>query len=327
MKRERRHELQDNALADWLGSQIEQVKPYWQVIVGTILAAVVVYFGLSWYGSRNQQEAALAWTEYFDALAQNDGEALSDIAVRNADSNVGLWAMQSQGDIHLITGAPALFRDRDQARDELTKARTVYTNLLGQLGDRSDPLLRQRAMYGLAQSHEGLDSIVKAVQQYEELAKEFPDSPFGKPAKRKQEELGKTSVRDLCSWFAKQTPRPAQRIPPGSADRPKTSLDDLPDMPDLSLPGEDDLGRPLEPLESFLDEPLSTDDPSDDTGADDATEEPPAESTDTAPEEMTEQPAESTEEQPVESTEEQPTEDAGDASETDEPAETPAESP
>lgn len=350
MKRDRRHELQENALADWLGKQIEQIKPYWQMIAGAIAATVIVYVSLSLFGGRSRQQVAVAWDGYSAALLKNDVEALSDVATENAGSIVGFCAMQSLGDIHLATGTRALFRDRDQAREELTQARTVYTNLLSQLGTGSDPLLRQRAMFGLAQSHEALDSVVKAIQRYEKLAAEYPDSPIGKAAKERQEELQKPDVRDFCSWFAKQTPRPISRAPSDPSRPPPV---DLPDDPDLSLPDEDDLDRPVNPFESLIDRPSppddATDDAAEDTSTDNAAEDAPeeqpadtggempedsaetgdaasadtpdAETTEATPEESTEA---STEEEPAASADEA---DGGDSSETDAATAPPAESP
>ena len=42
MKTARRHELQTNTLADWLGEAIESAKPYARLIGGIALAGVVL---------------------------------------------------------------------------------------------------------------------------------------------------------------------------------------------------------------------------------------------------------------------------------------------
>ena len=42
MKTERRHELQTNILADWLGHKTEAIRPYFKLILGGIAAVLIV---------------------------------------------------------------------------------------------------------------------------------------------------------------------------------------------------------------------------------------------------------------------------------------------
>ncbi len=72
MKTERRHELQTNTLADWLGRQIEALRPHFTTIITGIVVLVVALVGYGIWSSRSQQAAAEAWTNYFSvSFAEN----------------------------------------------------------------------------------------------------------------------------------------------------------------------------------------------------------------------------------------------------------------
>ena len=58
MKKERRHELQKNELALWVGRSVDRVKPYGRVIGLGLLLVVIVGIGLWWWNSRSTQEEA-----------------------------------------------------------------------------------------------------------------------------------------------------------------------------------------------------------------------------------------------------------------------------
>ena len=49
MRSERRHELQTNALADWLGTVIERVQPYQTSLLGVVLLAAMLAVGGAWW--------------------------------------------------------------------------------------------------------------------------------------------------------------------------------------------------------------------------------------------------------------------------------------
>ena len=45
MKSERRHELQTNALADWIGEAIERIRPYQTTLLGVALLVMLLIGG------------------------------------------------------------------------------------------------------------------------------------------------------------------------------------------------------------------------------------------------------------------------------------------
>ena len=48
MKAKRRHELQTNELADWLGKEVEKVKPYTAWMLGGLIVLVLGYLYAHW---------------------------------------------------------------------------------------------------------------------------------------------------------------------------------------------------------------------------------------------------------------------------------------
>ncbi len=72
MKTERRHELQTNQLADWLGRQIENIRPHFTTILTVVAVLIVAMIGYGIWSSRSQEAAAEAWTSYFNvSFAEN----------------------------------------------------------------------------------------------------------------------------------------------------------------------------------------------------------------------------------------------------------------
>lgn len=126
MKAERRHELQHNELADWSGSLLAAVQPYWQAIVGAIVLLVGVFFFMSYASSRSAGRDAAAMKQYLFALQNNDVEALKTIASENPGSAVAMCAYQRIGDVNLAEGNKLLFEDRAEATEKLKEAITSF---------------------------------------------------------------------------------------------------------------------------------------------------------------------------------------------------------
>ncbi len=231
MKTQRRHELQTNELADWLGKHIDQVKPYTQWIVGGVIL-VVVLIGVFIYFSREQsKQTATAWSAYVAAtLGDRKPEDFAGVASKYGDSRAGAWAMQLEADLHLEEGSRLIYTDREEARDRLNKAKEKYEQVLKRVGD--DAMLKGRARFGLAQAYECLGELKKANEQYEKLAEENKDTIVGQAAEQALVRLKKESTEKFYYELANY-------VPPESSEYDPT-LDFLPDRPDLSYPGGDE---------------------------------------------------------------------------------------
>jgi hypothetical protein len=236
MKTERRHELQTNALADWLGKHVEQVRPYAKGILAIALIVVAAAIAGT-YISRNQAtQSRLGWNEFYRAFGQRSAEDLEEVAASHSGTEAAVWAKQAEADIQLAEGIRDLYINRDLAKKSLEKARQSYL-FVKELA--SDGLLKDRALFGLAQVHESLAELDQARNFYAELASGAPNSALGAEAGRRLDALNEPATEKWYNWFANQTPRPptSSGLPtgPGMPNLP-LDLGSLPDRPDISLP-------------------------------------------------------------------------------------------
>jgi hypothetical protein len=215
MKAERRHELQENVLAAWLTKQIEAVKPYWQVITGIAIIALLGVIAFYLIRCRSAAEKAVGWVDYFDAVANRDIDKLEEVADENPKAVAGLWALQAAGDERLLDGMNRLYSNPAGAKLELHKAVENYHLVLERT---EEPMLVRRALFGLARAHESLQELDDAKKRYGELAEKFPDSPLGALAKQRIEVLSRPSTREFLAWLSKQDfELPRMTPPPGGS--------------------------------------------------------------------------------------------------------------
>jgi tetratricopeptide (TPR) repeat protein len=203
MKTERRHELQENALADWLGKQVDLLKPYSTAIVAGVLITAVLIFALSQMGQNRAKRVNLSWDEYFEAAAIQDVEALREIGARYARTEAGAWARQSAGDISLATGSQNMFIDRAEAKTYLEKA---LDDFLVANKSASTDLLKQRSLLGMAQAYEALNRFDEAESAYERVISGWPSSSLAKTSQQRLTFLKKPSTQEFYQWFMEQTP-------------------------------------------------------------------------------------------------------------------------
>jgi hypothetical protein len=237
MKAEKRHELQQNELAGWLGEQIETARPYAGTIAFVALGVVAIVVLVIYLNNAGNPAAAGAWSQWYSAF--NDREpavALNQLAQERADSPVALWALQSVGDINLSQGSLELFRDREESKRMLEKAEKAYLEVEQKA---TDPMLKTRARLGLAKVYEATNKPAEAKKFYELVVQAEKDSAIGKIAAAGVERMSDPRKVELLAWFAAQKPRKPAPFP-GSGGLPGLP-NDLPERPDLSLPG---LGDP-----------------------------------------------------------------------------------
>ncbi len=237
MKTQRRHELQTNQLADYLGMRLQQIQPYYTHITVGVVAIAALCVGGVYYMNTQKARGGVSWSDYFDAFGARDAKALERVGEVHDGTTAALWAQQSAGDIKLATGAGTLYTDRDEAETSLKDAEKLF--LAVEAGTTEDTMLRQRACFGLGQVYESLFKIEKAQEYYGKAAASDPDSAFGKAATRRCEQLSDPAVQGWYNWFGRQKP-----VVPGGAsgsvsDGPRVSddLDTLPDRPNPSFPG------------------------------------------------------------------------------------------
>ncbi len=249
MKSERRHELQTNTLADWTGHQIDNVKPHLNLILTVVLAAVAVLLAWVYFREWNSSRTTAAWTDFYSAANSSDAASLVEMAQKHAGEPASVWALLLASDVQLEQGAEQAFRDRKEAETSLKQAAEGYETVLKDPAHGRTPLLRRRAMFGLAESHETLfavtgdkESLEAAKKYYTEVAKAWPDTVLGRTAREKDAALASRNTQEFLAWFSKQ--EPIKTEPPGEMGEGPASAGSQFDL--TTLPGADELLLPEE---------------------------------------------------------------------------------
>jgi len=233
MKTQRRHELQTNKLADEIGVYLQKVRPYQKPILYGLATVAVLGAAVLYLSSTQQAKAGASWEDYFDAMVDQQSDALNDVARQHEGSTAALWAQQAAGDLKLSNGAMMLFRDRDEARRNLKDAEKEFL-AVEQDGARY-PMLLQRARYGLAQVYESLCDVEKAREYYTKVAAAEPNSALGRLAQQRHDQIAGKDAERWFAWFEKQVPKPPAGPAPAPGQGPNVpgDLGVLPEMPDL----------------------------------------------------------------------------------------------
>ena len=307
MKTERRHELQTNILANWLGQQIEALKPYANVIGGAVIVVLLVSFAAIYIRNSQATQANAGWSDYYIALFERDIPRLRSVAEDHPGTVPALWARQTEADLELARGIESLFTIRQEARDALERAKDGYLEV--EAGATNIPKLQYRAKFGLAKVHESLAAarsdrnpldtptakrrllsdvqgfLEDATRYYREVADGAPESSLRKQANDRLEALSKDlSAESWYTWFAQQTPAPPGAAAGGRPGFPDLSpnLGNLPDLPNFPIPGAADASPsggsfPLDPEDAAKDDGLGDDSATETESETDATPEAPAE--------------------------------------------------
>ena len=131
MNSERRHELQQNYLADFLGIQLKKIEKYTKLIAVVIVALVAAAVAWGFYQSAALGKRSDATLELMQNSASADPEALGAVAERYRETTAGALAMLYQADALLAGGIGALFNDREEAENQLNEALRLYREAAG----------------------------------------------------------------------------------------------------------------------------------------------------------------------------------------------------
>ena len=241
MKTERRHELQTNELADWLGHSYQSAKPFSKAILAVLVAVVVIggtaWFLLTWASAKRGE----AWEQYSAAVNAPDPETqeqrLRTLLEEHPNTPAGQAAKIHFADVALESGINLQFTDRAEAQEKLEEALADYEDVAE---NAREPVLEERATFGAAKANEALMKLDEARALYEKVVEQFPDSLSAQGASQRLEDLNRKSTQDFYNWFAQFEP-PTPATGPGTPGV-KPDFDALPDTPDAPLgPG---LGLP-----------------------------------------------------------------------------------
>lgn len=264
MDAEHRHELQENALANWLADLIDKVQPQLPVIALGAGAALVGWFGWSSWSDSSDAVEESAWQSY--SIAVNSGvpnlPVLKQVAEDHTGTTVVPWADITWADGRLMMASQALLRDRAQASPALDEAEAKYQALVA---SGSTPVrVRDRAHFGLARVAELRGDVEAAIAAYEQVGGAF--EPI---AENRVEELADERVKADVEWLASADAAPAAPFNPSATAAPDATPDPIALPSDIAAP-EDTFSDLLKSIEGAAEEAEAATEETGEASADEA---------------------------------------------------------
>ena len=261
MKAERRHDLQNNELAERLAVLINKAGPQKNLIGGIVILAIVAIAAGSYLAGKGARDKAMGWADYFSMVDSTNSDGLKNVAAAYAGTPAGEWAENAVAFKHLGEAAQQAFTNRDESRDSYEQAKAAFQDLIAKA---SNDHLKSRAMIGLAQAHEGLGEIDEAIAGYKAVVESFPDSVLANSAAASQAALEKPSQRDWYTWFASQEPKTSPLADPTLFN----NMNNLPSDPNITIP---EAGSLIQPDGASTSSPIKLDGPSNAPESEEAT--------------------------------------------------------
>jgi tetratricopeptide (TPR) repeat protein len=249
MRAQRRHELQQNKLAEWTAKVVQRVRPHVnKILLGAValLAAIVIASVWRAYATRGR---SAAWETLFAELSRPGTAGLETLADETPNAPPGHWAALVAAERHLAQGSRLLFTNKENATPELQKAVAAYDTAIGP-GDKGERELLEQAYFGRAKAYESLagadlgnrDDLDRAIADYTKLLTRWPNGPYSAAAKRQLDVLSTDQGKKLYEKLAAYTPKPLATRQTGR----------LPSLEELrkAIPDDGEFSKPL--LEDIL---------------------------------------------------------------------------
>lgn len=226
-RKQHKHQLETNWLANFLGEQIESVKPI-GVQVGIVAGVILVAFvGYQLWSSTSQQSQTEAWQAYLRATAGTadvEPDVLNTVSSQHKGTMAAAWAKLRLADDKLNSGVAKLLGDElasgpnpSAAAADFSDARDLYQEVADSETAQSSDLIQQRATLGLARAYESMGdgtSLEKARELYKKITTAFPDGLYAQEAERRLEDLQRDSTK---RFYDKLTAyEPPQATGPGT---------------------------------------------------------------------------------------------------------------
>jgi predicted negative regulator of RcsB-dependent stress response len=230
MKSERRHELQTNALADWLGETIDRIRPYQTSLLGVVLLVVLLILGGTFWIQHSSGQTTEAWGKISTALNTGNAAELDDVIDHYPKTQAANMAAVLAGDMRLFAGTQQRFANLATANDDLSKAIEYYQ---GVTDDSKSSMLVERATFGWARALETQGKLDDAEKKYHEVTKRWPRGTYAQAAVQRLEDLQKPAIKSFYDQFAHFDPKPSYTSEPAMPSKSGLSKPDS-----LNEPGE-----------------------------------------------------------------------------------------
>lgn len=239
MNSERRHELQQNVLADYLGGVAKKIEPHTKLIAAAFAIGAIAVVGFGIYQSLAVESRSQSTIKLLQNANSGDADALQAVGAQYPDTTAGALAKLYAADANLGEGVMTLYSDRELAEGKIQDALKAYKDVATSAKGR---LLISRAYFGMGQALESQGKVKEAIDAYQNVISQKESDAIVKAAQLRIDLLGKPETKEFLTWFAKQDFKPADpAMPPNLPDGKQ-----LPDLPDLDLPEVTPLAVPSE---------------------------------------------------------------------------------
>ncbi len=234
MKRERRHELQHNDLAEWILKGYERIVPYKNAILGASLLLVVLVIAAVLWHSHSVAEAGEAWNSLGVPVQPHfDAEQWIDVMAKTAQTYPGTeaaqWAEVFAADTALMCGTNRILTEKKNGIKYLTDAKGRYAKALETLTIKG---AQEQALFGKARAIESLientEQLKEATAAYQELIDKFPQGMYKPIADQRIERLQKPETLKFYEALAKYKGEPRKTESPQSPlESPRSQLEKM----------------------------------------------------------------------------------------------------
>ncbi|MDG2105650.1 MAG: tetratricopeptide repeat protein [Pirellulaceae bacterium] len=222
----KKRELEQNELADALGSKIEELTPYLpKFALFSGLAILLIIAGAFWYNTR-EKVSSEQWREYFVSSRFTDSRGMKTVAEFFPNTTVGTLALISAADADYANGSRNIISNRENYTNQLKAAISNYELALE--NSNADKFERARATYALGYSLEAMGRFDDARKMYTEVVEQLPDTPESELSGKALKRVDNPQITSIYAAFDAWAP--ADESAPGESG----SL--LPVRPDITLP-------------------------------------------------------------------------------------------
>jgi len=226
MKSERKQIQESNLLADKIEQLAIQLKQALPVILAVTAVALIGILSYGFYASMKEKESAKGWTALY--FAGTDEADLNVISTDFGSTSAGLWAKQTIGDAYMSRASEVVFVDRDLAEQFYKQAVEEYRDVTEK---SSEPFLKCRAFYGLAQASEGMGDSAQAILYYRKATLGAGLTPeFVAECNKRAAWLESKAAEEFYAWY--RTNRASAR----GLDSSQPTKQALPATPDFAFP-------------------------------------------------------------------------------------------
>lgn len=225
MNNQRRHELEQNVLAGYLGTHLAKLQHLVKPACIAIAAGVVLFLGYNAFQNWSSKESAKAWTDFYFNL-DGESDSFADLSQQFKGAAAGQWAQHAAAVGYLQDGIEAMYVNRKEGvallKDSIERLDSLKNSNIAEL--------KRLSNLGLAQAHESLGELDQAIEYYQ-TASGLPGTPEIERERISQRisYLQSNEARSFYSWFAQLDPKPA--APPEL----KGDLSKPPETPSISF--------------------------------------------------------------------------------------------